>query len=213
MLVSQLTQTVAVGSSAGYALSEMTDSPAQVRAGKRDRLVASAADLLHRQGVLATTLAHVAHAADVPLGNVYYYFRTKDDLVQAVIDARAEQARAMLGALERRSSPRARLKALARSWVDMRDVIARHGCPFGTLCVELDNRDDGLRDSAAGLMELFIGWAQGQFHQSGRSDARDLAVTLIGRVQGAALLANALRDPQIMTTQVRSVEKWLETLT
>lgn len=191
----------------------MTDSPTQARAGKRDRLIASAADLLHRQGVLATTLAHVAEAADVPVGNVYYYFKTKDDLVQAVIDTRADQISGMLGTLERRSTPRARLRTLARSWVDMRDVVAQHGCPFGTLCAELDKREDGLRDAAAGLMELFIDWAREQFRQLGRSDARDLAVTLISRVQGAALLTSTLRDPQIMTTQVRHIEKWLDSVT
>ena len=40
----------------------MTGSPAEPRAGKCYRLVASTADLLHHQGVLATTLAHVAHS-------------------------------------------------------------------------------------------------------------------------------------------------------
>jgi TetR/AcrR family transcriptional regulator, transcriptional repressor for nem operon len=191
----------------------MTDSPTRVRAGKRERLVASAADLLHRQGVLATTLAHVAHSADVPAGNVYYYFRTKDDLVQAVIDARAEQIRTMLGSLSRQPSPRARLTALAHCWIDMREVVAQHGCPFGTLCVELDNREDGLREAAAGLMELFIDWAREQFDELGRSDARDLAVTLLATVQGAALLTNTLRDPEILTAQVHHVEKWIDSLT
>jgi TetR/AcrR family transcriptional regulator, transcriptional repressor for nem operon len=191
----------------------MTDSPARVRAGKRERLVTSAADLLHRQGVLATTLAHVAHAADVPVGNVYYYFKVKDDLVQAVIDARAEQVRTMLGSLSRQPTPHARLKALACCWVDMREVVAEHGCPFGTLCVELDKREDGLREAAAGLMELFIDWAREQFDELGRADARDLAVTLLATVQGAALLANTLRDPEILTAQVRHVETWIDSLT
>ena len=36
-------------------------------------------------------------AGDVPPGNVYYYVKTKDDLIRAVIDARTEQVRAMLG--------------------------------------------------------------------------------------------------------------------
>ena len=67
----------------------MTDSTVPDRGGKRERLVASAGDLLHRQGVAATTLAQVAEAADVPAGNVYYYFKTKDDLVRAVIEDRA----------------------------------------------------------------------------------------------------------------------------
>src|SRR6266480_4478093 len=91
----------------------MTDSSVHERGGKRERLVASASELLHRQGVAATTLAQVAEAADVPAGNVYYYFKTKDDLVRAVIDARAEQVRAMFHFLETRPGPAERVKALA----------------------------------------------------------------------------------------------------
>jgi TetR/AcrR family transcriptional repressor of nem operon len=44
--------------------------------GKRERLVAAATKMLHEQGVEKTTLADTAAAADVPLGNVYYYFKT-----------------------------------------------------------------------------------------------------------------------------------------
>src|SRR5690242_1589150 len=98
----------------------MTDSTSTDRGGKRERLVASAGDLLHRQGVLATTLAQVAKAAGVPPGNVYYYFKTKDDLVTAVIDAQCAQVRAMLDSLRTRRGPAARLKALAQQWVEMR---------------------------------------------------------------------------------------------
>src|SRR6266851_10371358 len=86
----------------------MTDSPA--RGGKRARLVASALDLLYRQGVARTTLADVAEAADVPIGNVYYYFKTKDALVEAVIDAHADSLRAMFASFERHHDPRARLR-------------------------------------------------------------------------------------------------------
>ncbi|MBO0730160.1 MAG: helix-turn-helix transcriptional regulator, partial [Acidimicrobiaceae bacterium] len=59
----------------------MTDSATRPKAGKRERLVAAARDVCHRQGVEKTTLADIAEAADVPVGNVYYYFKTKDDLV------------------------------------------------------------------------------------------------------------------------------------
>src|SRR3569832_340621 len=109
----------------------MTSSEVPDRGGKRERLVASAGDLLHRQGVAGTTLAQVAEAAEVPAGNVYYYFKTKDDLVRAVIDAREGEVRALLGSFESRRSPAARLKALAHQWVEMRDLVARYGCPFG----------------------------------------------------------------------------------
>jgi AcrR family transcriptional regulator len=189
----------------------MTDSSAADRGTKRERLVASAGDLLHRQGVLATTLAQVAEAADVPPGNVYYYFKTKDHLVQAVIDARTDQVRALLGSIQARRSPAARLKALVNQWAEMRDLVARYGCPFGTLAAELDRRDDGLDREAAKPINLILDWAEDQFRQLGRRDARDLAVGLFSGVQGGALLANALREPEVMSAQVRQLERWIDT--
>jgi TetR/AcrR family transcriptional regulator, transcriptional repressor for nem operon len=190
----------------------MTDSNVHDRGGKRERLVASAGDLLHHQGAQATTLAQVAEAADVPPGNVYYYFKTKDDLVRAVIDARAEQVRALLGSLQARRSPAARLKALAHQWVEMRELVARYGCPFGTLAAELDRRDDGLDREAAKPIAMILDWAEDQLRQMGRRDARELAVNLISGVQGAALLANAFRDPDVMSSQVRHLERWIDGL-
>jgi AcrR family transcriptional regulator len=190
----------------------MTDSNVHSGRGKRERLVAAAGDLVHRQGVLATTLAQVAEAADVPSGNVYYYFKTKDDLVRAVIDARAGQVRAMLDAVQGRRSPAARLKALTHQWVEMRDLVARYGCPVGTLAAELDRREDGLDREAAKPIGLILDWAEDQFRQLGRRDARELAVNLFAGIQGAALLANAFRDPDLMTGQVRHLERWIDSL-
>jgi AcrR family transcriptional regulator len=191
----------------------MTDSTVPVRGGKRERLVASASELLHRQGAFVTTLVQVAEAAGVPPGNVYYYFKTKDDLIRAVIDARSDQVRAMLGALQSRRSPAARLKALVHQWAEMAELVARYGCPFGTLAAELDRRDDGLDQEAARPFGLIIDWAEDQFRQLSRRDARELAVRLLAGVQGGALLANALRDPQLITGQVRHLERWVDTFT
>jgi AcrR family transcriptional regulator len=190
----------------------MTDSATQVRGGKRERLVASARDLLHRQGVQRTTLTEVAEAADVPPGNVYYYFKTKDELVKAVIDAHADSLRAMLGSFERHRSPRPRLKAFLRSMIQTSEVAARYGCPIGSLCQELDKREDGLDRAGATAMAVFIDWAEEQFRLMGQKDAHDLAVTLIAGYQGAAVLTNTFRDPKLMTREARRLERWIDSL-
>src|SRR5215472_18745128 len=103
-------------------MSEMANSTTQRGSGKRERLVDSARGLFHEQGVHRTTLAEVADRADVPLGNVYYYFKSKDELLGAVLDCYQEQAAALIQAFERHRSPQARLRALARSWADMSEV-------------------------------------------------------------------------------------------
>src|SRR6185437_7306411 len=100
-----------------------SSSASEARPGKRERLVSAASDLLYRQGVENTTLADMAHAADVPLGNVYYYFKTKDEIVTAVIEAHVHDIEEMLARLDRgHRTPKGRLKALTRQLTARRDL-------------------------------------------------------------------------------------------
>jgi TetR/AcrR family transcriptional regulator, transcriptional repressor for nem operon len=192
-------------------MSEMADSAAVgTKTGKRERLVESARALMHEQGVHRTTLAEVAERGDVPLGNVYYYFKSKGEPVRAVLEGYEEQAGVLIESFDRHRSPQARLKALVRSWADMRDEVARHGCPMGTLCAELDKLEDGADRDAAAVMARIIDWAEAQFRELGRRDARDLAIALFAGIQGAALLANTFRDPDILTRQGRHLERWID---
>ena len=96
----------------------MAASLASERPGKRDRLVAAAREAIHRQGVEATTLADIAEASGVPVGNVYYYFKSKGDLVAAVIDSYARESRERLSRLEQQHrTPRARASgSFSASW-------------------------------------------------------------------------------------------------
>jgi TetR/AcrR family transcriptional regulator, transcriptional repressor for nem operon len=179
---------------------------------KRQRLVEGARLLLHQQGVEKTTLADIAQAADVPAGNVYYYFKTKDELVQAAIDAQAQDIQTALASLDRRRSPKARLKAFLKLLTSQRELAARYGCPHGTLCSELDKRDDDLGQAGAKLMQLWIDWAERQFRSMGRRDARDLAVALIASYQGIMLLTNAFHQPELVVREARRLDRWIDSL-
>ncbi|SFI66681.1 TetR/AcrR family transcriptional regulator [Amycolatopsis sacchari] len=194
----------------------MTDStaPAPERPpGKRQRLVTAAVQLLHRQGIERTTLADIAKAADVPAGNVYYYFKTKNDIIAAVVEAHAQQIKTTLAALDaQHRSPKARLKSLVREFAAQSTVVAQHGCPFGSLCSELDKRVAEPAFAEAELLTLPIDWAEQQFRALGRRDARDLAVELLAAYEGHALLANTLRDPDILTNAARRLTHWIDTL-
>ncbi|MGO8862271.1 MAG: TetR/AcrR family transcriptional regulator [Acidimicrobiales bacterium] len=180
--------------------------------GKRERLVVAACRLFHEQGVEKTTLAEIAHVADVPLGNIYYYFKTKDELVRAVIDAYAQELRTRLSALNRYRTPKGRLKALVRDLADQRELTSQYGCPMGTLCSELDKRDDDLDRIAAELLSAPIDWAEQQFQLMGRNDARDLGIALVAAYQGISLLANTLGDPELVTREGRRLDRWIDSL-
>jgi AcrR family transcriptional regulator len=190
--------------------SEMTDT---ARPGKRARLVTAAQELVYRQGVARTTLAHIAEAADVPVGNVYYYFKTKDEIVGAVVQTQTQQIESTLAEVERRHrAPKARLKALVRFLAEHADSVAQYGCPHGSLSTELGKQAEGSDPLASQLMQIQLDWAEQQFRAMGRRDARDLAIELLVGYQGSAVLTNALRQPDLMTRQTRRLEKWIENL-
>ena len=159
----------------------MAAEPARPRrAGKRERLVTAATQLLYQQGTERTTLAEIAKVADVPPGNVYYYFKTKDDVIAAVIEAHEQEIRTTLAAIDaRHQTPKERLKGLVSEFVRQSEIIAQFGCPLGSLCSELDKRAADSSPAAAALMLLPVEWAAGHFRALGREDAHDLALDLM----------------------------------
>jgi TetR/AcrR family transcriptional repressor of nem operon len=101
---------------------------------------------------------------------------------------------------------------MLRDMADQRELAAQYGCPMGTLCSELDRRDDDLERAAAELLTLSVDWAERQFRSMGRSDARDLAVALVAANQGISLLTNTLRDPELMAREGRRLDRWIDSL-
>src|SRR5260370_7942720 len=71
---------------------------ARTHIDKRSRLLSAAVGLAYRNGFGATSLADIAREAEVPLGNVYYYFKTKDEIG----DPSVELSQAQLSAQRQR---------------------------------------------------------------------------------------------------------------
>jgi AcrR family transcriptional regulator len=183
------------------------------RPGKRERLVTAAQELVYRRGVARTTLAHIADAADVPVGNVYYYFKTKDEIVGAVVQTQTQLIASTFAELERRHrTPKPRLKALVRFLAEHADSVAQYGCPHGSLSTEMAKHVEGADPVAGALMQIQLDWAEQQFREMGRRDAHDLAIELLVGYQGSAVLTNALKKPDLLTRQTRRLEKWIEGL-
>jgi TetR/AcrR family transcriptional repressor of nem operon len=184
-------------------------------ADKRAELVAAATLLLHEQGFHRTTLAEVAARAEVPLGNIYYYFKTKEALAEAVICAHEGALRARFASWTRaHRDPRARLRCLVHAPLDSADRVIQFGCPHGSLCQELEKlgADSPLARAGARLLAVYIDWVEEQFRLLGvaRGEARARATDLVGALQGAMLLANTMRSTELLTHQLRRVERRLD---
>jgi AcrR family transcriptional regulator len=180
---------------------------------KRDRLIDAASRLFYEQGVERTAIAGIAAAADVPSGNVYYYFKTKDDIVDAVVSARVAEIEATLAGLAKRyDSPIDRLKALFNSLAEQAEMISQRGCATGSLCTELSKRMTVPDPNSARLMQALIDGAEQQFQEMGRDDAHELAIEMITAYEGTAVLAHATASPELLRREAGRVDRWIDEL-
>lgn len=53
---------------------------------RRQEIIGAAADVFKQRGFQGTTLSHVAEAMDTDRASLYYYFASKDELFQEVVD-------------------------------------------------------------------------------------------------------------------------------
>jgi len=180
---------------------------------KRTRLLDAASKLVHRQGFNRTTLADIAQESGVPLGNVYYYYKTKDDIGNALIEHRMECTLGQFGEWDKQPEPRKRILAVIKAVADNREVLAQSGCPVGALCQELHKNRGPLADKAAGMFSALLGWLEAQFRLLGMGKASsDHALHLVSALQGASLLTHAFNDPTLMTREATRLKQWIKAL-
>jgi TetR/AcrR family transcriptional regulator, transcriptional repressor for nem operon len=160
--------------------------------GTREQIVDAANRLFYEQGYEPTSFASIAEAVGISRGNFYYHFKTKDEILAAVIDARLASTREMLACWnEGAASPLERVGRFVEIVVTNREDIENYGCPVGTLTGELAKLEHPLRAQAVGVFEIFRTWLREQFEALGRAtDADDLALQVLTFSQGAATLLN-----------------------
>jgi hypothetical protein len=91
-------------------------------------------------------------------------------------------------------------------------MVVDYGCPLGGLCQELGKTNPELGDDAARPLRVLLEWVERQFRDLGQRNANAPAVTFLGAIQGAALLANALADEKLLRQEIRRIERWVESL-
>lgn len=181
-------------------------------AGETRSLIVAAADrLFYERGYEATSFADIAEDVGLSRGNFYYHFRTKDEILAAVIGRRMDNTRALLERWEQDAdAPMERILRFVDILITNRSRIMEHGCPVGTLCTELAKLDHAAQNDAAELFTLFRDWLARQFSSLGRAaDANALALHLLMRSQGVATLATAFRDETFIRREVADMEAWL----
>lgn len=181
------------------------------RSETRDDIVAVADDLFYRRGYEHTSFADIAERLKISRGNFYHHFKTKDDILDAVIEKRLTDRREMLGRWEMEGkTPEERIGRFIDILTVNGEKIRLYGCPIGTLTSELAKLNHTARTDANRLFVLFRTWLRRQFTALGREvDADALAMQLLSRSQGAATLYNAFQDQDFIQREIDQMKAWL----
>ncbi|MEM6995362.1 MAG: TetR/AcrR family transcriptional regulator [Myxococcota bacterium] len=177
----------------------------------RDRLLATAAKLLHERGYTAVSVSDICDEAGLKKGSFYHFFASKQALALATLDGYAEGNRRRIQALlEAPGGVREKLRGMFTGMYE--GCRARHesqtgrllGCPIGNLASEMAGRDPEItaklesifgewRDSLRRL--LIEGNDSGELHLA---DPAAAAESLVAMIEGATLLARTMSDPEII---------------
>lgn len=178
----------------------------------RDRIVAEANRLFYERGYEHTSFADIAGAVGISRGNFYFHFKSKDEILEAVIGARMTDTRRMLHVWEADTAdPAERIRSFIRIVVANQTRIMRYGCPVGTLCAELAKLAHPSQAQANQLLRVFRTWLRQQFVLLGRkTDADALAMHVLAFSQGVAALAHAFHDKRFVQHEVERLCTWLD---
>jgi AcrR family transcriptional regulator len=174
---------------------------AQALSTTRDRIIDASAELFRRQGYSATGVKQIVTAAQAPFGSVYHFF---------------PGGKEQLGAEAIRRSGALYLQLIPAVFDHAPDVVtgtrdffagaAAHlvetdyadACPIATIALEVSSTSEPLREACAEVFESWIAAGAERYQAAGiaPAQARELTIAFLTALEGAFVLARALRSPQ-----------------
>ncbi|MBB4980737.1 MULTISPECIES: TetR/AcrR family transcriptional regulator [Streptomyces] len=178
----------------------------------RAQIVDAANRLFYVKGFEHTSFAAIAETVGISRGNFYHHFKSKDEILGAVIEARLQSTRAMLAEWDRdEPGPAERVRRFVEIVIANGADIQDFGCPVGTLTNELAKLGHPARPQAVAVFDLFRTWLRAQFEELGLAvEADDLAMHVLAFSQGAATLSNAFHDGEFVRREVDRLHAWLD---
>ena len=161
-----------------------------------------AAELFAERGVAATSLDEVLAAAGAGKGQLYHYFRGRDELVAAAVGLRCAQVLAGLTQALGSVASLAGLEQALAGFVAGFEQMGLPGCPIGSLAAEVAEHNEGARLQAAAAFdawERLFADALERMRERGelRADASPavLATALLASIEGGMVLSQTRKDP------------------
>jgi AcrR family transcriptional regulator len=167
----------------------------------RERIVGASAELFRRQGYAATGVKQIVTEAQAPFGSLYHFFPGgKEELGAEAIRSSGALYELLIPAVfapapDLVSGVRA-FFAGAAEHLEATDYL--DACPIATVALEVSSSSETMRGACADVFERWIAAGAERHIGAGLGErrARELTIGLLCALEGAFVLARALRSTE-----------------
>ncbi len=167
----------------------------------RERIVQSGAELFRRQGFAGTGVKQIVAEASAPFGSLYHFFPGgKEQLGEEVIRSSGAIYGQLIDAFFKPGDDpvAATRNFFAAAAVTVRESDYADACPIATVALEVSSTNEPMRQACADVFDSWVDGASQRLHECGlpRKRSRALAFEMIAALEGAFVLARALRSTE-----------------
>jgi TetR/AcrR family transcriptional regulator, transcriptional repressor for nem operon len=186
------------------------------------RLLDATMQLMLRQGFSATTVDQICAAADLTKGGFFHYFKSKDEIGEAVLDhffERQQQqfAGAKFNAL---ADPLEKLHGLLDFIIEsVRGTSKMPGCLMGNFAQELAHTHPRIRSQCddkftrfAQSIQTMLREAKSKYCPKAGFDPEGVSLMFVSLLQGSLLLAKARQDKALLAENLEHFRDYVDTL-
>ena len=152
-------------------------------------ILEASAKSFYEKGYDATSFSDIVKITGLSKGNITYHFKTKKDIVEAIIALRTLELDNILKEWEKNtSSPKKRLYLFCQMIIDSKNELQNYGCPIGTMISEFAKNNEILHPSSLVMFKHLISWCSEQYilMDYTKKEAKRHAMRLLSRLQGIA---------------------------
>jgi AcrR family transcriptional regulator len=172
--------------------------PAKSEGSARERLLAAADELFYQEGVHTVGIDRVIERAGVAKASLYSAFGSKEELVLAYLQGRAEErANRITERMARHDNPRSRILSVFDLLGERVTEPGFRGCAFVNASAEGPPGDSKVRRVCRGSREWLRDLFTDLSRELGAADPAQLGRQLVLIYDGAMLGASMDRDPAI----------------
>ncbi len=175
------------------------------------KMIQVAADLFHKQGVVATSPEEIIDASGTGKGQFYHYFKSKEGLIHEVLQTHLEAITTGTARMDYNVESWEHLERWFLAHLELQKAFQmRRGCPFGTVGNEITEKDELIRQDLNLIFEvvknkLVTFFVQEKAHRRLQKDVNvdQMADFCIATIQGAMLMGKIKQSSRPVETTIR----------